>query len=100
LIKNEKITTPPASIGILQGITRDTVIELAVALGYEVTEPLVTLYDVYNADEIFLTGTAAEVIPAVTVDGRAIGSGQPGPVTRQLMSSFSDYARSTGVPVE
>jgi len=99
LIKNDKITTPPASIGILQGITRDTVIELALALGYEVSEPLVTLYDVYNADEIFLTGTAAEVIPAVTVDARAIGSGKPGPVTRQLMSSFSDYARSTGVQV-
>jgi len=99
LIKNDKITTPPASIGILQGITRDTVIELALALGYEVSEPLVTLYDVYNADEIFLTGTAAEVIPAVTADGRPIGSGKPGPVTRQLMAAFSDYARSTGVQV-
>jgi branched-chain amino acid aminotransferase len=99
LIKDNKITTPPASIGILQGITRDTVIELAIALGYEVFEPLVTLYDVYNADEIFLTGTAAEVIPAVHVDGRNIGDGKPGPITRQLMASFSDYARSTGVPV-
>jgi branched-chain amino acid aminotransferase len=99
LIKNNKITTPPASIGILQGITRDTVIELATALGYEVSEPLVTLYDVYNADEIFLTGTAAEVIPAVHVDGRDIGEGKPGPITRQLMAAFSDYARSTGVSV-
>jgi len=100
LIKNGRITTPPASIGILQGITRDTVIELARALNYEVSEPLVTMYDVYNADEIFLTGTAAEVIPAVLVDGRAIGSGKPGPITRELMASFSDYARSTGVQVE
>lgn len=100
LIRDGKITTPPASIGILQGITRDTVITLGRQSGLTISEPLVTLYDVYNADEIFLTGTAAEVIPVVEVDGRTIGSGIPGPITRRLMVAFADFARSAGVPVQ
>ena len=100
LIKDGAITTPPASIGILQGITRDTVIDLAHAHNITVSEPLITLYDVYNADEIFLTGTAAEVIPAVQADGRIIGDGRPGPMTRQLMAAFHDYTRANGTPLE
>ena len=100
LVKNGALTTPPASIGILQGITRDTVIELAHGLGMTVTEPIMTLYDVYNADESFLTGTAAEVIPAVQFDGRVIGDGKPGPITRRLITAFREHTRTTGVPVE
>ena len=97
LIRDGAITTPPASIGILQGITRDTVIALARERGYCVTEPLMTQYDVYNADEVFLTGTAAEVIPAVQFDGRLIGDGKPGPVTRELITAFREHTRTTGV---
>ncbi|BDI31370.1 branched chain amino acid aminotransferase [Capsulimonas corticalis] len=100
LIKNGAITTPPASIGILQGITRDTVIELAKAVGLAVSEPIITQYDVYNADEVFLTGTAAEVIPAVEFDGRKIGDGKPGPITRQLIAAYREHTQTTGTPVE
>jgi len=97
LIRDGAITTPPASIGILQGITRDIVIDLARERGYFVTEPIMTQYDVYNADEVFLTGTAAEVIPAVQFDGRLIGDGKPGPVTRELIAAFREHTRTTGV---
>ena len=100
LVKNGALTTPPASIGILQGITRDTVIALAQDMAVTVTEPIMTLYDVYNADEAFLTGTAAEVIPAVEFDGRTIGDGTPGPLTRRLIAAFREHTRTTGVPVE
>jgi len=99
LVKDGALLTPPATIGILQGITRDTVIELAEAAGLDVTEPIMTQYDVYNADEVFLTGTAAEVIPAVRFDGRSIGDGRPGPVTRLLMAAFREHTRTSGVPV-
>ncbi len=99
LVKDGVITTPPASIGILQGITRDTVIALARQAGLTVTEPLMTLYDVYNADEAFLTGTAAEVIAAVEFDGRRIGDGRPGPITRQLIAAFREHTATSGTPV-
>jgi branched-chain amino acid aminotransferase len=98
LVKDGALSTPPASLGILQGITRDTVILLAQGAGYAVTEPLMTQYDVYNADEVFLTGTAAEVIPAVQFDGRLIGDGRPGPVTRELIAAFREHTRTSGVP--
>lgn len=100
LVKNGALSTPPAYIGILQGITRDTVIDLARQAGLVVTEPLMTTYDVYNADEAFLTGTAAEIIPAVEFDGRQIGSGKPGPITRQLVAAFRDLTQTSGAPVE
>ena len=98
LVKNGQLLTPPATIGILQGITRDTVIALAEEAGISVFEPIMTQYDVYNADEAFLTGTAAEVIPAVEFDGRLIGNGKPGPMTRQLMAAFREHTRISGVP--
>ena len=98
LVKNGQLLTPPATIGILQGITRDTVIALAEEAGISVFEPIMTQYDVYNADEAFLTGTAAEVIPAVEFDGRLIGDGKPGPMTRQLMAAFREHTRISGVP--
>ncbi len=100
IIKNGVIITPPPYAGILQGITRDTVIELARESGRTVREQLFTLYDVYTADECFLTGTAAEVIPVIRVDGRTIGTDcQPGPITVDLMRLFRALTKSEGVPV-
>jgi len=100
LVRNGELLTPPASIGILQGITRDTVIALAKELGVTVKEPIITLYDVYNADECFLTGTAAEVIPAVQIDGRLIGDGKPGQLTKNLINAFREHTKVGGVLVE
>src|SRR5262249_2796600 len=76
--------TPPLDAGILEGVTRDAVIDLAGETNRQVRETALTKHDVYVADECFLTGTAAEVIPVVKVDGRKIGTGVPGPVTRDL----------------
>src|SRR5262249_41732297 len=84
LVKHGVLRTPPGTAGILEGVTRNTVIELARAAGIEVQEVALTRHDVYIADEIFLTGTGAEIIPGVKVDGRLIGCGKPGPLTRQL----------------
>ncbi len=86
--------TPPISAGSLEGITRSVVIKLARESGYEVTEQNLTRYDLYAADEIFLTGTAAEVIGIVEIDGRKIGHGQPGPITKELLKKFEQYTRS------
>ena len=94
-----RLVTPPTSIGILDGITRDAVMQLAPEMGIVVEEKLLTQYDVYIADECFLTGTAAEIIPVVKVDGRLIGDGKPGPVTRELMARFHDLTRKEGVPI-
>ena len=79
--------------GILEGITRNAVLELARDAGIPVEEVALTRYDVYTADECFLTGTAAEVIPVVKCDGRAIGTGKPGPITRQLRERFHQLTR-------
>jgi branched-chain amino acid aminotransferase len=98
LINKGKVVTPPPYAGILEGITRNTVMDLARGMGIEVRESLFTLYDVYTADECFLTGTAAEVIPVVKVDGRVIGGGQPGAVTKQLMQAFRTLTTTDGVP--
>ena len=86
--------TPPNDAGILEGITRDAVIGLARQMGIEVREIPLTKHDVYIADECFLTGTAAEVVPVVTVDCRTIGDGLPGPITRKLMARFHKLTRS------
>lgn len=99
IIKGRQLLTPPLSAGALHGITRGTVIDLARQAGLEVLEPNLTRYDVYNAEECFLTGTAAEVIPVVKVDGRVIGQGKPGPVTRQLLERFQDVTNRTGEPI-
>ncbi|MGQ9525157.1 MAG: branched-chain-amino-acid transaminase [Armatimonadota bacterium] len=99
VVSDGVIRTPPASVGILEGITRNTVIELARREGFVVEERMMTLYDVYNADEAFLTGTAAEMIPMVKLDGRVIGDGKPGPVTRRLSECFRQLTREEGVPV-
>ena len=88
LITGKTVRTPHPSSGILEGITRTVAMELAIEAGYEVEETFLTLYDAYSCDEAFLTGAAAELIPMVTLDFRAIGDGKPGPVTRDLMSRF------------
>ena len=87
------LLTPPIDAGILEGVTREAVIELARESGSEVREIALTRHDVYMADECFLTGTAAEVIPVVKVDGRLIGDGKPGPVTRELIERFQRLTR-------
>ena len=94
LIKNGILRTPPINAGILEGITRNAVIELARAAGIEVQEIPLTRHDVYSADEMFLTGTGAEVIAVVKVDGRPIGTGKPGPITKTLRDRFMVLARS------
>ncbi len=93
LVKHGVLRTPPISAGILEGITRNTVIELAKAAGVEVQEIALTRHDVYSADEMFLTGTGAEIIPVVKVDGRMIGTGKPGPMTGQLRERFHVLVR-------
>ena len=82
------VKTPPADAGILEGITRNAVIKLARDAGITVCETILTRHDIYTADECFLTGTAAEVIAVISLDGRTIGSGSPGPITRQLLEKF------------
>jgi branched-chain amino acid aminotransferase len=94
VVRRGSIHTPPIDAGILEGITRDAVIELARGAGLEVFERSMDRHDVYTADECFLTGTAAEVIPVVECDGRSIGSGKPGPVTRDLRERFHTLVRS------
>lgn len=96
IVKDNVIYTPPIYIGILDGITRNTVIELARDLGYQVEETEFTLFNVYSADECFLTGTAAEAIPVTNVDGRIIGNGEAGTVTTALLNAFKAYANDNG----
>lgn len=88
LIQGSTIRTPHPSCGILNGITRGVAMQLARSAGYTVTEDFLTTFDVFTADEAFLTGTAAEVIPMVTLDGKKIGCGTPGKITRQIMDLF------------
>src|SRR5687768_9253883 len=85
LVQGRNLLTPPLSAGALYGITRGVVMDLARTQGLTVAEPNLTRYDVFNANECFLTGTGAEVIPVVKVDGRQIGTGHPGPVTQALV---------------
>jgi branched-chain amino acid aminotransferase len=93
LVKNRVLSTPSTDSGILEGITRNCVIQLARQAGYEVRETTLVRHDIYVADECFLTGTAAEVIPATSLDGRLIGTGKPGPVTRDLLERFRKLTR-------
>ncbi|MBC7326347.1 MAG: aminotransferase class IV, partial [Moorella sp. (in: Bacteria)] len=96
IVKNGQLITPPSHIGLLEGVTRNTVMELAAGAGIPVYEKVFTRHEVYTADECFLTGTAAEVIPVVKVDGRLIGDGQPGPVTRDLIARFRELTKTDG----
>jgi branched-chain amino acid aminotransferase len=94
LIKQGVIKTPPPDAGILEGITRNAVIKLARAGNYAVLETPLTRHDFYTADECFLTGTAAEIVPVISLDGRTIGTGKPGSITNQLIELFQALTRS------
>src|SRR5258706_13340776 len=91
VITNGIVRTPPPYSGILRGVTRDTVLDLAREAGYATEELPLNRYDLYTADEVFLTGTAAEVVGISKLDGRAIGSGTAGPVTKDLAARFRAY---------
>ena len=99
IVKNRALFTPPLSAGALYGITRQTVIELAEEAGLKVSEPNLTRYDLFNADECFLTGTGAELIPVVKIDGRVIGTGKPGPITLRLEEDYHALTKVSGEPI-
>ena len=93
IIDGKRLLTPPPYIGVLRGITRQTVMGLARPMRLEVREELLTRYDLFNADECFLTGTAAEIVPVVKIDGRVIGTGKPGAATKRLQQAFHRVTR-------
>jgi branched-chain amino acid aminotransferase len=93
IVRGKQVATPPLEAGILAGITRDAVLELAFREGMNTAEVPLTKHDVYVADEVFLTGSAAEVVPVVKIDGRTIGDGKPGPVSKLLKVKFADLVR-------
>jgi branched-chain amino acid aminotransferase len=93
VVNGRQLVTPPIQEGLLAGLTRDSVIQIARDLGYEVVEHALVRTDLYLADEAFFTGTAAEVVPIAEVDDRKVGTGRPGPVTREVMETFSAATR-------
>ncbi len=99
ILSENMLATPPLAAGALYGITRNVVMDLARSEGLEVVEKNISRYDVFVADECFLTGTGAEVVPVVKVDQREIGEGVPGPVTRKLVQAYHDLTRASGVPI-
>lgn len=99
IYRKGRLITPPVYLGILEGITREVVLELAVKEGIQVAEEPFTRHDLYIADECFLTGTAAEVIPVIEVDMRKIGSGKPGPITSRMMEQFREMTQIEGIPL-
>jgi len=99
VVKNGRIITPP-TLNNLRGITRAAAIELAVKEGIEVSEANIGFFDIYTADEVFVTGTAAEIAPITVIDGRTVGDGKPGKITKKLMAAFRELTRSEGTPIE
>ena len=93
------LTTPPVWCGALDGITRQTVMKIAKEAGIDVREEVTTRYDLYTADEMFLTGTAAEIIAVTDVDKRLIGDGKPGPVTQDLLARFREFTKHNGTSI-
>lgn len=100
IVRDGALITPPAYVGLLKGITRAAVMEIALELNMRVLEEPITRHDVFNAQECFLTGTAAEIIPIVKVDARVIGDGKPGVWTQKLRDGFKKMAKSCGVKIE
>ncbi len=98
VIKNNRIFTPP-HMNNLRGVTKAAAIELAVREGIEVLETNLGLFDIYTADEVFVTGTAAEIAPITKIDGRVIGDGKPGKITRKLMAAFKELTGMDGTPI-
>ncbi|MGC8743796.1 MAG: branched-chain-amino-acid transaminase [Verrucomicrobiia bacterium] len=99
VIKDNSIYTPPLYAGALRGITRLVVMDIASDIGLRVVETNLTRYDLFNADECFLTGTAAELVPVTKIDGRTIGDGLPGPVTKKLLERFRALTKESGEPI-
>jgi len=99
VVRGDQLITPPVWCGALEGITREVVMELAPELGYRVKEDVLTRYDLYTADEVFLTGTAAEIIGVGIIDKRPIGEGKPGPVTCRMADRFKEYTKEVGTPI-
>ncbi len=93
IVKDAELATPPRSAGILEGITRGVVMDLAREHGIPAAERDLTRYDLFTADECFLTGTAAEIIPVIKIDGRQVADGKPGPIVRRLLESFKKLTR-------
>ncbi|HZW82315.1 MAG TPA: branched-chain-amino-acid transaminase [Candidatus Deferrimicrobium sp.] len=100
IVKDGTIITPPTHVGILEGITRNTVMELGESVGIPVKEQLFTRFDLYTADEVFLTGTAAEMIPVSKVDGRIIGEGKPGEVFNRILPMFRELTKVNGPEIQ
>ena len=99
IIKKGQIFTPPISAGALRGITRAVIFEIADELGMKITETDLSRHDVFVADECFLTGTAAEVIPVIKADGRMIGTGKPGELSGRMIARFRELTRAEGTPI-
>src|SRR3954468_7542639 len=99
IIKHGRIFTPPISAGALQGITRSVVFDIAGEFDLKVIEADFTRHDIFVADECFLTGTAAEIVPVVKADGRPIGTGKPGSITMRMIERFREMTRATGTPI-
>lgn len=99
VVRGDQLLTPPVWCGALEGITREVVMQLAPSCGMTVKEEVLTRYDLFTADELFLTGSAAEIISVVNVDRRVIGSGKPGPRTLQLLKAFGEETKNTGTPI-
>jgi branched-chain amino acid aminotransferase len=97
IVRRGELYTPPQCMGTLRGITRDAILELAQKLHIAEHEHVLTRHEVYISDEVFLTGTAAEIIPVVKVDGRVIGDGRPGKITLRLMKEFHNLTKKNGV---
>ncbi len=99
ILRRGELRTPDLSSGCLDGITRETVMEIARSMKMKVKECVMTRYDLYTADECFLTGTAAEIIPVVRIDNREINGGTPGPITKKLTAKFRTVTKKVGVKV-
>jgi branched-chain amino acid aminotransferase len=99
IIKHGQIFTPPITAGALQGITRSVVFDIGSEFGIKVIEADFTRHDIFVADECFLTGTAAEIVPVVKADGRLIGNGKPGPITMRIIARFREMTHKTGTPI-
>jgi len=94
VVKNGTVATPHPSLGVLKGITRDVIIRIVKELGYPIEERTITIHELYNADEVFVTGTAAEAVPIVRITGRVVGDGKTGKVFMEIMRRFTDLTHS------
>jgi branched-chain amino acid aminotransferase len=102
IVKNGIVSTPHPSQGVLRGITRDSVVAVTKDLGYQVEERPITIHELYNADEVFVSGTAAEIVPIVKITGRTIGEGKPGPIFGKIFAGFRQMIKKSkeGTPID